>query len=278
MSETPLAQLACPVCNAMLASDEKTLRCENNHSFDRAKQGYWNLLLVQRKRSKDPGDNPEMVDARTQFLDKQHYRPLAEHVCNEVKAVLNDIAQPKLLDMGCGEGYYTAQLADAVPHAALIGLDISKHAIKAACRRSKSITWLVASGAQMPIPEHSQDMLTVMFSRLMPEAFANALKPNGHLLLVWPAQEHLIELRRTIYNEIKQSDFDPIADLSQHFSLLKQDTLLFNFTLNSKEEVQALLDMTPHSQRMPHDKQAALLSSVPFKLTFHVNVALLQRL
>ena len=277
MQDSRVAQLACPVCNALLSSDNKTLRCENNHSFDKAKQGYWNLLLVQRKRSKDPGDNPEMVNARTEFLNKQHYRPLAEQVCTEVSNALSDIPQPKLLDMGCGEGYYTQQVADAVPQASIIGLDISKHAIKAACRRSKEINWLVASGAQMPIPQHSQDMLLVMFSRLMPEAFANALKPQGLLLLVWPAKEHLIELRQTIYSEIKPSDFDPISDLKPHFECLKHDTLQFSFTLNTKEEIQALLDMTPHSQRMPHDKQEALLSSVPFELTFHVNLALLQR-
>ena len=272
--------LICPVCSLALTQEGRSLSCEQNHSYDQAKQGYWNLLLVQRKRSKDPGDNPQMVAARTHFLDQHYYQPLADKVCVAAQQELTSKTKPRLLDMGCGEGYYTAHVEKALNEmdVEMIGLDISKHAIKAACRRSKSIHWLVASGAQMPVPEQSQDLLLVMFSRLMPAAFAKVVKANGLLLLAWPAEEHLLELRQNIYEEIKVSEYDPTAELAELFSCEKVETLRFEFALQTTEDIQALLDMTPHSQRISTETTAKLLSSVPLNLTFHVNLGFFRRL
>ncbi|MGY8872076.1 MAG: putative RNA methyltransferase [Pseudomonadales bacterium] len=274
------SHLICPVCSLALTQKERSLSCEQNHSYDQAKQGYWNLLLVQRKRSKDPGDNPQMVAARTHFLNQHYYQPLADKVSESVQRELTNKPIPRLLDMGCGEGYYTAQVEKALSHTdvEIIGLDISKHAVKAACRRSKSIQWLVASGAQMPVPEQSQDLLLVMFSRLMPAAFAKVVKPEGLLLLAWPAQEHLLELRQSIYKEIKVSEYDPTTELAELFSCEKVDTLRFEFSLQSEQDIRALLDMTPHSQRINDESMAALLASAPLHLTFHVNLGFFRRL
>lgn len=271
--------LVCPVCSLALTQEGKSLSCEQKHCYDQAKQGYWNLLLVQRKRSKDPGDNPQMVAARTHFLDQHCYQPLADKVCAEVQKELEGTPNARLLDMGCGEGYYTAQVEKSLSgmHVEMIGLDISKHAIKAACRRSKSIHWLVASGAQMPVPEQSQDLLLVMFSRLMPSAFAKVVKANGLLLLAWPAQDHLLELRQNIYEEIKVSEYDPTAELAELFSCEKVDTLRFEFSLKTAQNIQALLDMTPHSQRISAEVTSKLLSSAPLSLTFHVNLGFFRR-
>lgn len=272
--------LICPVCSLALTQNERSLSCEQNHSYDQAKQGYWNLLLVQRKRSKDPGDNPQMVAARTHFLDQHCYQPLADKVSESVQLELTNKPNPRLLDMGCGEGYYTVQVEKAMSHTdvEIIGLDISKHAVKAACRRSKSIQWLVASGAQMPVPEQSQDLLLVMFSRLMPAAFAKVVKPAGLLLLAWPAQEHLLELRQSIYKEIKVSEYDPTTELAELFSCEKVDTLRFEFSLQSEQDIRALLDMTPHSQRINDESMASILASAPLHLTFHVNLGFFRRL
>lgn len=280
MMNVTRGHLVCPVCSLALTQQGNTLSCEQNHCYDQAKQGYWNLLLVQRKRSKDPGDNQQMVAARTHFLDQHCYQPLADNVCTAVQQELADKPDARLLDMGCGEGYYTTQVEEALSGTPveMIGLDISKHAIKAACRRSKSIHWLVASGAQMPVPEQSQDMLLVMFSRLMPAAFAKIVRPAGLLLLAWPAQDHLLELRQSIYEEIKVSEYDPTAELAALFSCEKIDTLRFEFSLKTAQDIQALLDMTPHSQRISAATTAKLLSSAPLNLTFHVNLGFFRRL
>ena len=274
------ALLACPVCQSDLSRQDKNLCCAQGHSFDRAKQGYWNLLLSHKKKSKDPGDNAGMVQSRRAFLDQGHYTQLSDQVNQLILANLPaDAAQ--ILDMGCGEGFYTAALEQALTDAGrqdqLIGLDISKHAVKAACTRSKSIEWLVASGANIPVPESSLDVLTVLFSRLMPEAFAKPLKQDGLLLLAWTGEQHLIELRELIYDEVRPSGYDPVKQLESLFELHSITEVNYGFALHDNPSIQTLLGMTPHSQRMAQTKREQFAQLEQLNLTLDVKLGLFRR-
>lgn len=213
-----------------------------------------------------------MVGARSQFLNREHYKPLKQRIADLSQELVSEQPAPRIIDIGCGEGYYTSALYSVVSNAHMVGLDISKHAVKAACKRSKEICWMVASGANIPVQDHSQDLLILMFSRLMPEPFHKVLKPSGKLLLVWPAEQHLIELRQTIYDEIRPSQYDPTKLLESTFSPELHETLSFDFTLTEEDELNALLAMTPHSQRISQEKKTELLEKIPFSLTFHVNI------
>lgn len=275
-------QLTCPVCKSELIQQAKNLRCENNHSFDAAKQGYWNLLLAHKKRSKDPGDNPEMVQARRDFLEQGFYQQLSDRINLIALESIKDIPEPNILDMGCGEGYYTARLSDALKttgniHADITGLDISKHAVKAACKKDKTTTWLVASGADIPLPEQSLDLQLVLFSRLMPEAFAKPMKPGSTLIVAWPGEQHLIELRNLIYKEIKTSHFNPVTTLNDCFELLNQETVNYTFTLDSSDQISTLLTMTPHSQRLPLEAKTRICQQEQLTLTLDVNLGVFKR-
>ncbi|EPJ46496.1 MAG: hypothetical protein OFPI_33890 [Osedax symbiont Rs2] len=269
------------MCQQPLQQDDKVLRCANNHCFDQAKQGYWNLLLVQQKKSRDPGDNPNMVEARRQFLDLDHYRPLADSIATILADELADKDNGQVLDMGCGEGYYSDRwqksLAQQKLHPGFIGLDISKHAIKAATRRNKSIRWLVASGAKMPIAAASLDILSVVFSRLMPRPFAQVLKTDGLLLLVWPSSKHLLQLKQALYTDLKESQYDPKTELDQYFSCESQRLLEFDFVLEQQQHLTTLLQMTPHSQRVSEQQQSDILKTLPINLTFSVNIGLFRK-
>ena len=127
----------CPICKGALMKRERALCCPKNHSFDLAAQGYVNLLLANRKNSANPGDNAEMVASRTRFLDSGFYAPLSDTLNAEIAARAG--AAPRILDAGCGEGYYAARLYDALhtagKDAALYGVDLSKAAVRHAARR-----------------------------------------------------------------------------------------------------------------------------------------------
>jgi len=275
-------QLSCPVCKSALLQQGTTLRCQNLHSFDIARQGYWNLLLAHKKRSKAPGDNAEMVAARGRFLDQDFYAPLSDKINQLAISALTNTSEPVILDMGCGEGYYTSRLySELLQHGntpKLVGLDISKHAIKAACRRNKNITWLVGSGADIPMPANTLDLQIVLFSRLMPESFAKPMKPGALLLVAWPGADHLIELRRLIYQEIKPSDFNPAQTLKSAFSLQGQEQVKYSFELQSSADINALLNMTPHSQRLSAEAKQAICNQDKLDLTLDVNLGLFSRL
>lgn len=270
--------LACPLCREPLEITQKVMRCANNHCFDQAKQGYWNLLAVQQKKSIDPGDNPLMVAARSQFLDLQCYQPLADTVTNMLTEISQNLESISILDMGCGDGYYTEQWQTALSTANplkeinFFGLDISKHAVKAATKRTKDITWLVASGSKMPIKDQSLDVLSVVFSRLMPAPFAKVLKTNASLILVWPTDEHLIELKQAMYSEVRSSNYQPALELDSLFKLVNQQVLKFKFMLSTAEHLSTLLNMTPHGQRINNETKQSLVNRLPLELTFSVNI------
>lgn len=139
--------LACPICSEPLNAVDNGVVCPAGHRFDRARQGYLNLLPVQHKNSRDPGDNQAMVEARRDFLNAGHYAPVAKRLA-ELAA---GYAPARWVDIGCGEGYYTAQIAEALPDADGYALDISKEAVKRACKRNPALTWLIASMARVPL-------------------------------------------------------------------------------------------------------------------------------
>jgi 23S rRNA (guanine745-N1)-methyltransferase len=128
--------LTCPICQGALSAVDNSVVCPAGHRFDRARQGYLNLLPVQHKNSRDPGDNAAMVEARRRFLDAGHYAPLAARLAELAAAR----APARWIDIGCGEGYYTAQLAEALPNADGYALDISREAVKRACKRAPRTT------------------------------------------------------------------------------------------------------------------------------------------
>ena len=99
-----MAQWLCPLCGEALSPVGNSLRCPAGHTYDRGRSGYVNLLLVNEKRAKVPGDNKLMVNARRDFLDRGYYAPLAEAFAHAAAEYLTGIPAPAVLDAGCGEG------------------------------------------------------------------------------------------------------------------------------------------------------------------------------
>src|SRR5690606_15925279 len=201
--------LICPVCQAPLSEADGGVACEAGHRFDRARQGYLNLLPVQHKKSRDPGDNAAMVEARRRFLDGGHYAPIAERLAQRVA----ELAPATWLDIGCGEGYYSERIARALPDARGYALDISREAVRRACKRAPQMTWMVASMARIPLADASCGVLTSVFSPLDWAEVLRLLPPGGVLLRVGPTREHLMELRQRLYDEVR--DYDDEKHLAQ---------------------------------------------------------------
>ncbi len=279
-------ELICPVCQQtlQLSADQRQLRCKQNHSFDRARQGYWNLLLAQKKRSKDPGDNPEMVSARERFLSAGFYQPVSDALnqlaFDQLKVL--PTAHPQLIDLGCGEGYYTQALEQHLTQQGIspdiFGLDISKHAIKAACRRSKTLTWAVGSSAQIPVAEHSVDLATILFSRVLSAPLSLALKPGGKVILGFPGSTHLYSLREQIYDQVQDKPFDPQKQLGESYQQIDHRQLSYQIRLEGTEQIADLLAMTPHGQRIRAEKRAQILSQPLLETEVDIQLAVFERI
>lgn len=235
---------------------DKQLVCDNGHSFDIARQGYVNLLPVQHKRSKQPGDSKAMVLARTHFLDTGIYEAIANKLTDIVSTLIIDDNDYCFLDASCGEGYYFDILlkslrdAEASNKLSFIGLDISKDAVVQATKRNRQISWLVGSNRQPPLEDESVDIILCLFGFFSEEGFHRVLKPGGYIVVVDPGSEHLKELRKIIYPEVKKANrLYSLATESCGFSLQYSEALQFESKISSNEQINHLLVMTPHFYR-----------------------------
>lgn len=234
--------LICPICAKALTQEGKSYCCENRHSFDVARQGYVNLLPVQNKRSLNPGDTRQQVLARRRFLDAGFYAPIS-HALNTLAA---DCCGP-VLDAGCGEGYYSSRLAKQL-NTSLIGVDISKEAVRCAAASYKEAQWLCASAARLPIADHCVGLVTSLFAMTDAKEFHRVLIPGGHFIRVLAAPDHLPALKNVIYDQVVRKEKEGMTDLPG-FTLEKTVTVQFPFTVEG-QQVQDLLCMTPHVYRI----------------------------
>lgn len=253
-----MALIICPLCRQVLEREAKTWHCQKGHSFDVAREGYVNLLPVQHKNSRDPGDDPQMVMARREFLEAGHYQPLRDAVV----ALLAPLRLRSLLDIGCGEGYYTSALPEVAGE--VIGLDIARPAIRLAAKKYPGLTWLVGSGALLPIANASLDAIGNMFTQLHIDEMRRVLKPEGYVLVVTPASRHLWSIREQLFDEVRAHEPQKfLADFEAAFELLIQDEISFQMNLNQKALVQ-LLQMTPYAWKARQDRREALEAQSSF--------------
>lgn len=246
--------LICPICGSKLNTLNKSLVCAGHHCFDIARQGYVNLLTVQQKHSLHPGDTRAQVLSRRAFLEAGYYAPIAEALIAASKALTvnsNEIRPSgELLDVGCGEGYYSARLAEALGMH-LTGMDISREAVRCAAGKYKNGLWLCATASHIPVADHSCDLLTSLFALTVPEEFKRVLRPEGYFLQVLAAEDHLLGLKSIIYDQLIEKPKDTVPDVPG-FTLVKSVPIRFPFTVEG-EQVENLLSMTPHVFRIGKD-------------------------
>ena len=264
----------CPVCGAPLVRETRAYRCGNRHSYDIAREGYTYLLPPNQKHSAAPGDDKEMAAARREFLSKGYYRPLLNTLCCQIQSLTGD--SPVILDVGCGEGYYTAGIYQTLTAAGrrpkMAGTDISKAILRSAAKREAGIEWAVASSFHLPVADGTADVLLDCFSPLALEEFRRVLKPGGVFLYVVPGADHLWELKQVLYdrpypNEEKET---PYAGFTYRSIVPVEDVI----TLPCQADVHALFQMTPYYWKTPKAgaERLSALDSLTTRISFRIHI------
>lgn len=284
---------------------------QTSHPFDVARQGYVNLLPVQQKKSKAPGDSQASIDARQRFLNAGHYQPLQALIGQQMAQLLaqyervttsvaeRDKAAVNWLDVGCGEGYYTQAMAQmgADVIETLIAADISKPAVSTLAKVSKAASqlWyqkdkdsaaktaiypLVTSAAHLPLRAHSVTGISSIFSPILPEAFSDVLIDAGYLIIAKPDVGHLATMREALFDSVREHDSDKfLQELSPLFTLIGTHRVSTVLRL-SAGDLADLMTMTPYAYRARAENRQALLASSetsPFQTEAKFVVYVLQK-
>ncbi|EGR0046368.1 TPA: 23S rRNA (guanine(745)-N(1))-methyltransferase [Vibrio vulnificus] len=255
----------CPLCHLALEQAERTFKCSNNHQFDLAKEGYVNLMPAHHKRSKDPGDNKEMMQARRRFLEGNHYDPMRQKVAQLCRQYLQGTPH-RLLDIGCGEGYYTDEVAKTLvlqhPEAKTFGLDISKIAVRFAAKRYPNVKFCVASSHRLPFADEALDGILRIYAPCKAEELARCIADNGVVITVTPAGRHLLQLKEKIYAELKLHSEEP--EQMDGFTLEHQEKLNYVMDLAGQDAFD-LLQMTPFAWKASDALRDELKSATLFQ-------------
>ncbi|MGP3593284.1 23S rRNA (guanine(745)-N(1))-methyltransferase [Vagococcus sp. WN89Y] len=266
---------SCPLCHAPLSRQERSFVCPERHQFDIAKEGYVNLLPVQHKRSRYPGDNAQMMQARRAFLDAGHYQPLRDMLATLLQMHLPTQADA-LLDIGCGEGYYTHAFAEiAGQHGAqAYGLDVSKAAIRAAARRYPQAMFCVASSHRLPFNDNSIDALVRIYAPCKAQELARVVKKEGMVFTAAPGPRHLLELKGLIYDDVQLHA--PNSGEIDGFKVVEEHSLSYELSVTGEQAV-ALLQMTPFAWRAKPEVWEQLAATENFRCQADFSIHCLQR-
>lgn len=226
----------CPICRSEFIDNGKSWKCTAGHNFDKSKKGYVNLLIDNK--SKRHGDDKLMIKSRHEFLRKGYYQPLFDSIVTVMEKHIG--TSGLILDAGCGEGWYTTNIAEKFPNHKIAAVDISKDAL-AVANLSDSV---VASVYDLPIKDKSVDMVLNIFSPFSGDEYRRVLTDNGVLIYVIPLENHLYGLKSLLYdkpypNEVKSFEIDG-------FSMIDKNEVKYTLEINDVQDIKNLFSMTPY--------------------------------
>jgi 23S rRNA (guanine745-N1)-methyltransferase len=246
--------LLCSVrdCRLSLVRDERRMRCPRQHSFDIARSGYINLLQLQERRARHPGDTAPAVAARRRL----HDRGVTGHQLLAIAEAIAGTGNDVVLDAGCGDGFYLGALHRETGFDAH-GVDISIPAVDAAARRYPECEWVVANADRVvPYADRSFSIVLSINARMNPAEFRRVLRDGGRLLVAVPAPDDLIELRGSGRDRVAQT----LDRFAHGFTLIDQRRVSSSVDLDASAVRDVLLSIYRPMQPRPAEAMRVTFS------------------
>lgn len=234
---------ACPICQENLTLLETNFKCCNRHSFDLAKFGYVNLTPQIKQSANYDKKN---FQNRQQILEAGFYQAILDAVSD---LLASSKTTTTILDIGCGEGFYSRKLQESHSEKTFYAFDISKDSVQIAAKSEPNwaVNWFVGDLARLPIKDANMDILLDIFSPANYGEFRRVLSKDGILIKVIPTENHLKEIRQRVQDQLTNKEYsnqDIKEHFQEHFTILSSQTASLTKTITA-EQLQALLSMTP---------------------------------
>lgn len=244
-------RLACPICRQPLKLQANSFTCPAGHCYDLSAQNYLNLAPQKNQTSNKY--TTALFSARRQVFNAGLYNPLLQKIldyCTEYQTK-KPAAKPIILDAGCGEGFFAANLLSRLPFSVeVLALDLAKDAVKMAAKtyQRAGLYCLIGDLANLPLADNSIDIIINMLSPASYGEFARVLKPDGLLIKVIPEDHYLEEVRNYLHIPPQKALTQQLAaKLWQQKLLNTQETILTYQRTIGPNLAKAFLQMGPLS-------------------------------
>lgn len=267
----------CPICQQRMQVIElRSLVCEQNHSFDFAKQGYVNLLTKPPKTKYDR----ELFEARNTLMDEgKFFAPVLEMIAEKiVQYSVPTREQIMILDAGCGEGSHLHRLChdylQTKKKVVGAGIDIAKEGVFVAAKNYDDLIWCVADLVNAPFQDEQFAVILNILSPSNYEEFHRLLKQNGLLLKVVPTGDYLKEIRQALFDEPEKQTYSNeaiVAHFQNNFHLFERQTVHYKTHLHG-DYLQALVRMTPLSWSVSQERMNQLFQEQAMEITVSLEI------
>ncbi len=261
--------LRCPVCHKTLTQNDHQFICDSHHSFDISKNG--SVYLSKTHSHKTRGDNKLQIEARHHFHQNDHYKIIKETLIQS----LSEYPFNSLLDLGCGEGYYTDYISHTFPQAQVYGLDLSKEAIHFASKSHSNVQYIIGNSKDLPFIDNRVDIVTALFTPFYIDEIVRVLKPYGYFFIVQAGSHHLYELKANLYDNVILNEEKRLYHPKLRMVESQRISQRIHLDKSSKNQ---LLEMTPYYYTSPKDKVDSFLNLDDCDVTINVVISIFQRL
>lgn len=252
----------CPICHEKLQLSATSLRCENNHSFDLAKQGYVHFAGETKETMYDA----ILFEARQNVLQKTM---LYDRVQVIIDQWLEQFESKSILDVGCGEGTHTARCIKEGRFIA--GVDLAKDGIQLAAKTYRKVEWFVADLANLPYENESFDTILNILSPANEREFRRILKEEHLIIKVVPNAYYLTEIRQAFTNEAIYDAKETHEHIKEKYDVLDAEVVNEKVPF-TQDDWANLVQMTPLSWHADAMTVMEFLESAPATVTIDVTV------
>lgn len=255
------ALFKCPLCHRdFQVTEAGSFLCRSSHCFDISKKGYVNFSPSKQ----DAHYSRELFENRRQLFHGNFYGPVLSILREEILSYKNTVSASclRLLDVGCGEGYYSNALSwdpSLSCFLRVFGVDLSKDAIQLAASSSYSgsgptdqqascqACFLIGDLANLPFQDHSIDVLLDILTPANYGEFKRVLKKDGILIKIIPGSGYLAEIRTLLSGQLVNQTYSnqKVRDhLEKHLSISTHKRLRYTRPV-AREQAPSFFSMTP---------------------------------
>lgn len=254
----------CPICFSPMSEQPRGLKCQSNHQFDVSKKGTLYFLT----HAIDSDYDAELFHARGRMIRSGMYQPVIDRIAKE-------LADTRVLDVGCGEGSFLSLLTEQGTPSVSIGFDIAKEGVYQASSQPNGDFWCTADLTNLPFTNGAFEAVLNLFSPSNYQEFARILSPGGKVIKLIPNANYLKELRQAFYpddlHKQTYSNERVLAKFFQEFPDASHERFSYVFTI-PKERQRDLLEMSPLEWNATESKKEELYQHPLKKITIDLDL------